>query len=105
MSWFPPCSISLYSFKYQFPEVSRLKRFRSEYEEARNKDAQTLESKVILYTRLPQEVFRDLKIQPRAMLDALLAMQRVGLLTNTMGSPSSIKAYLMMSEYHSTPRQ
>ena len=77
-----PCLVSLvYSFNCQFAALIHLKHFQSEYEEARRKDAQFLESKITLYARYNQEAFRELEIQQRAMADALLAMQRVSLLT------------------------
>ena len=76
------CLVSLvYSFKYQFAALIRLKHFQSEYEEARRKDTKFLESKITLYARHNQEALRELEIQQRAMTDALLAMQRVSLLT------------------------
>jgi len=68
-------------FKYQFATLIRLKHFQSEYEEARRKDAQFLESKINLYARHNKEMLRELEIQQREMKDALLAMQRVSLLT------------------------
>src|SRR4051794_29347719 len=71
---------SVYSTKYQFVALMRLKHFQSEYEEARRKDAQFLESKIALYASHNKEVLRELKIQQRAMTDALVAMQRVSLL-------------------------
>ena len=71
----------IHIFKYQFAALFRLKHFQSEYEEARRKDAQFLESKINLYARHNQEMLRELKIQQREMKDALLAMQRVSLLT------------------------
>jgi hypothetical protein len=58
-----------------------VKRFQSEYEEARRKDTQALELTITLYTNQNEEALRGLNIRPRAMKDALLAMQRVSVLT------------------------
>ena len=55
-----------------------MKHFQSEYEEARRKDGQFLESKINLYARHNQEMLRELEIQQREMKEA---MQRVSLLT------------------------
>jgi hypothetical protein len=70
-----------YSFKNQLTALIHLRHFQSEYEEARRKDAEFLESKITVYTSHNQEALRELKIQQRAVMDALLAMQRVSLLT------------------------
>ena len=71
----------IHIFKYQFAALIRMKHFQTEYEEARRKDAQYLESKITLYARHHQEMLQELEIQQREMKDALLAMQRVSLLT------------------------
>jgi hypothetical protein len=78
---FPSFSSIRLIAQYQFAALMRLKRFQSEYEEARRKDAQLLESKITLYTRHNQEALRELKVQQRAMTDAMVAMQRVSLLS------------------------
>ena len=67
----------IHNFKYQFAALLRLKNSQSEYEEARRRDAQSLESKIALFASHNQEVLSELKIQQQAMADALLAMQRV----------------------------
>ena len=63
----------------QFAGLVHLKNSQSEYEEARRKDAQLLESKIALYARNHQEALRGIEIQQQGMMDALIAMQRVSL--------------------------
>jgi hypothetical protein len=70
-----------YSFEYQLTALIHLRHFQWEYEEARRKDTEFLQSKITLYASHNQESLRDLNIQQRDMMDALLAMQRVSLLT------------------------
>jgi hypothetical protein len=100
----PPIHLSD-RFRYQFTALIHLKHFQHEYEEARLKDAQLLQSKISLYARSTEEAFRELNIRQRGMQDALIAMQRVSTFVLLCDVFMKHMGILSLAERHSSKRR